>query len=459
MREGAGALRHVPGLKEQPVLANRSFLFLWLAQLTSQSAQNAILFALLVIVTSLTGGARFTSVLVLSFVIPSVLFGVFAGVLVDLWSKRLLLMYTNLARLGLAIGFLVAQDHVWALIGISVFFATASQFFGTTNATTIPSVVPKNQLIAANSLFALAVTGSQLAGMIFLAPILLPTVGATWLFIITACMFGTAVAFSWLMPAIENDDGSPERQWPTVNELRDAAGDYAQTVRRLGRDPVSTLALVHYATGSSLVLLFAVLVPRYMQAVLQIAPDKAVTIFAPVGIGAIIGLRALPIIANRLGKNRTVIAGLCGIVVCLIALGFVEQIAELLERTEHLNPFGEQRAGGLSILVLLTMAFAGPMGLAYALVNAPAQTVLHERAPSDMRGRVFAAQVVLANAAGIFPLVIAGAMADIFGVSVVIFLIAAAMGGIAGLSIYLETKWSLGGRPPPAEVRDATTLQ
>ena len=38
------------------------------------------------------------------------------------------------------------------------------------------------------------------------------------------------------------------------------------------------------------------------------------------------------------------------------------------------------------------MLFAGPLGLTYAMVNAPAQTVLHERAPPEMRGRVFGAQ-------------------------------------------------------------------
>jgi MFS family permease len=201
------------------------------------------------------------------------------------------------------------------------------------------------------------------------------------------------------------------------------------------------------------VLLFAVLVPRYMQAILKVSPDKAVTIFAPVGIGALLGLRALPYVANKLGNNRTVIAGLCGLAVTVIALGLVEPIAHGLKSTEHLNPFGEQRAGGLSILVLLTMAFAGPMGFTYAMVNAPAQTVLHERAPAEMRGRVFAAQVVLANAVGILPLIVAGSVADIFGVSLVLFAIALAMAGIAGLSIYYEAKWSIGTRPPLSSTR------
>ncbi len=443
------AIRHVPPVKPRPVLTNRSFLLLWLAQLISQSAQNAILFTLLVIVTKLTKGSTFTSLLVLSFVVPSIVFGIFSGVIVDLWSKRLLLIYTNLARMLLAVCFLFSRDHVALLILISVFFATSSQFFGTTDAVTVPSVVPKDQLIAANSLFSLAVTGSQLAGMIFLAPILLPTLGEAWLFAVATVMFGVSVLCAYLMPPIREEDDHPDRQWPTFRELRGAAGDYAHTLRTLAKDPVSTLALVHYATGSSLVLLFAVLVPRYMQAILKVSPDKAVTIFAPVGIGAILGLRALPMIAARFGKNRTVIIGMCGLAICVLALGLVDPIARILQHTDNLNPFSGQRAGGLSILVLLTMAFAGPLGFTYALVNAPAQTVLHERAPAEMRGRVFAAQVVLANAVGILPLIVAGSVADIFGVSPVLFAIAAVMAGIAGASIYLETRWSVGIRPPP----------
>jgi uncharacterized membrane protein YuzA (DUF378 family) len=57
--------------------------------------------------------------------------------------------------------------------------------------------------------------------------------------------------------------------------------------------------------------------------------------------------------------------------------------------------------------------------------------------------------VVLANAVGILPLVVAGSVADIFGVTPVLFMIAFALAGVAGLSIYLETKWSAGERPAP----------
>jgi MFS family permease len=443
-------LARPPQHRPRPVLTNRSFFHVWLAHLTSQTAQNAVLFTLLVIVTDLTEGSTFTSVLVLSFVVPSVVFGIFSGVLVDLWSKRLLLIYTNAARMLLVVCFLLARNDVMLIILIAIFFATASQFFGTTSAVTIPSVVQNDQLIAANSMYSLSVTASQLAGMIFLAPIILPTPnGEIWLFAVAAFLFGVSVLAAYFMPPIDDVDAAPDRQWPQLRELRDAAGDYLSTMRTLAKDPVATLALIHYATGSSLVLLFAVLVPRYMQAILGVDPDKAVTIFAPVGVGAIVGQRALPWIVRKVGTNRAVIIGMVGLAFFVFLLAMIEPIATLLERTEQFDPTADQRAGGLSILVLLTMAFAGPLGFTYAMVNAPAQTVLHERAPAEQRGRVFAAQVVLANAVGILPLIVAGSVADIFGVSPVLFAIAAAMATIAGASIYLEAKWSTGVRPPP----------
>jgi len=442
----------LPPQRPRSVLTNRPFMLVWFAQLISQSAQNAILFTLLVLVTDLTDGSTFTSILVLSFVIPSVVFGVFSGVLVDLWSKRLILIYTNLIRAAIAVAFLFVHEDVAMLIILSIFLSTSSQLFSTADAVTVPAIVPRDQLISANSMFSMAVTGSQLAGMIFIAPIVLPAFGPDVLFVLAVIMFLVASGCAYLMPPWEGDDTSPDRRLPKWSEFRSAAGEYTKTMRGLGRDPVSSLALVQYATGSSLVLLFAVLVPRYMQEVLQVEPDKAVTVFAPVGVGAIIGLRAIPLMVARLGKNRTVIAGLCGLVLSVVALGLVEPIASLLARTENFNPFADDaaRIAGLSILVVLTGVFAGPMGVAYAWVNAPAQTVLHERAPADQRGRIFAAQVVLANAIGIIPLIVAGSVADILGVTAVLFAIGTALAVVAGVSIYLEVKWSTGRRPPPA---------
>ena len=80
------------------------------------------------------------------------------------------------------------------------------------------------------------------------------------------------------------------------------------------------------------------------------------------------------------------------------------------------------------------MLIAGPMGFCYALLNAPAQTVLHERAPPEMRGRIFATQVVSANFISLLPLLVIGAATDLVKVPAVLVMIAAVVAGVAFLS-------------------------
>ncbi len=432
---GVGELAEMRQGERAPVLANRRFLVLWLAQVFSQIAQNAILFALLVIVLTETNSTTHTSILVLSYVVPSLVFGMVAGVLVDRWRKRSVLIAANLLRCGAAIAFLFGSDYFWLLLGINAGFSAVGQFFTTAEVASVPFLVPKDQLIAANSLVSLAWTGAQFVGMVFLAPIFLKTYGANSLFVFTALLFLAAAGLVRLLPQVEHEghpNGSQQARF-----LQTAPGELVRALRLIRSDPASLLAMAQLTLSSSLVLLFAVLVPRFMQEVLAVRPDDAVFVFAPTGVGAILGLRLLPWLASRVGKDRLVAFGLIGLTLCLVALGLVENVAAALQRTEHLNPFGSQRLGGLSLLVALTMLIAGPIGLAYAMVNAPAQTVLHERAPPEMRGRIFGAQLALASLVAIVPLLLVGVVADIYGVSLVLLGIAVVVAGMAALSVFL----------------------
>ena len=433
------------------VLANRSFRLVWLAQISSQTAQNAILYTLLILVIELTQKTTSASAVVLAFIVPTVVFGIFSGVLVDRWSKRRLLILTNVGRAATAIAFFFAQDHLWALYTVTVFFASFSQLFTTTNAASIPFMVSRQQLISANSFFALGFTIAQVTGLIFFAPLLLKTAGASPLFITACGTFIVASLLAYLLPYIgPEEEQETDRALPGPAELRGALSEFMKALSVLRSDPLSYLAMAHIATSSTLVLIFAVVVPRYMQAVLDRQPEDAVTVFAPVVVGALVGLRSIPWIVARLGKTRAVALGLFGLAICLTGFGFVETIADGLERTERFNPFGTERIFGQSILVAITIAFAGPMGFSYALLNAPAQTVLHERTPLEMRGRIFASQMVLANGVALFPLVVVGGIADLFGVSRVVIAIGLllAVGGV--VSLYLERRWLQGeGDPPP----------
>ena len=92
-RESDGRRRSVGS-----IWSNRNFLLLWLAQAISQTAQNAIWFGIVVLVQQRSHSSTLLSVAVLTLIIPSVIFGVLAGVYVDRWDKRLVLIATNLIR-------------------------------------------------------------------------------------------------------------------------------------------------------------------------------------------------------------------------------------------------------------------------------------------------------------------------------------------------------------------------
>ncbi|MBD0324409.1 MAG: hypothetical protein ICV72_13640 [Aldersonia sp.] len=180
--------------------------------------------------------------------------------------------------------------------------------------------------------------------------------------------------------------------------------------------------------------------------VLDVSPDNAVFVFAPVGVGAVLGLRALPWLTRVLRKSEIVTIGLFGTAAALIALGSVEFVARALEESgagELINEFDEPRFGTLtlSVLVLLTMVTAVPVGFTYALVNAPAQTVIHERAPADMRGRFFGTQLMLANLASLVVLLLVGVLIDAVGVISVLFLYAPVVLAVALYGVIINRRY------------------
>ncbi len=343
--------------------------------------------------------------------------------------------------------YLLLDRWVPALFLITLCFSTVGQFFTPAESASIPALVGRQQLISANALFQLTLTGSQFLGMVILAPALLKTGGPHLFFgvMVLGYLLATALV-TWLPRGFE-----PEvvRRPVSVRGLaRLVATDIAEVLRSIRHDPLSKLALAQLTVSSSLAMLFGLLVPRFVHDVLDIAPDNAVFVFAPVALGAVAGLRLLPWLTRRLPKQLVVTIGLFGVVLALVALASVELIARALEQAgarEFIDAIGRERprfgTATLSVLVLVTMVFAVPMGFFYALVNAPAQTVIHERAPVTMRGRYLGTQLLLANSASLVLLLAAGAAADALGVTTVLLLDAPVVLAVAlyGLVVQVRT--------------------
>lgn len=414
-------------VRSRALLADGRFFSLWLSQGLSQTAQNALLFSLLVVVLGITGSSIATSLLVLSFILPSIPLGFVVGVLLDRVDKRPVLVITNLIRAGACVGLFFFHGNEWGIYGISLGIASASLFFNPAVVALIPSMIPRERLVQANSFYNFTLTASQLLGMVFIAPMILKTAGPDGVFVTTAAMFVIAAV---LAARVSIADRSQVMKL-TQGTFGSIPTEFRESWRALTSDKYSVLALSQLITSSTLVLLFAILIPRYMKEVLDVPPDSAALVFAPTGIGALVGLRFLPWVARR-GKNRVVVVGLAGIAGCLVLLALVNPIADFWDDAP--GALDMTRLLRISFLQALVMAFALPMGLFYAFLNAPAQTVLHERAPPEMRGRIFATQVVSANFISLIPLLLIGAITDVVNVTVVLLLLAAVVAAMAVIS-------------------------
>ncbi len=422
------------------LLRQPRFATLWLTQGLAQTAQNAILFTLLVLVLKLTGSSAASSVLVLAFILPSIFLGVFVGVMLDRWRKGTILVITNVVRAGACGLYLFFNDDVLAILAISLVFSTSGLFFNPAIVSLIPSLVSRERLVSANSLYNFTLTGSQLAGLVFLAPVILKVGDERAMFVVAGGLFTVAAGLAvWLDTLLEPREIEP-RRGPQFGGILE---EFRKGWRALTSDSASALAMAQLTMGSTLVLLFAILIPRYMEEVLNVSPDNAAFLFAPTGVGALVGLRFIPWF-SRWGKNRAVVIGLVGVAVSLVLLATVRGLTEIMETTP--GPLNPGRFLGLSLLQSLTMLFAAPMGFFYALVNAPAQTVLHERAPPEMRGRIFATQVVSANFISLLPLLVVGGMIDItsvtavlVGVAIFLLLFAYASARVGGMTNGGET--------------------
>ena len=177
------------------VLGNYPFLRLWIAQAVSQTANSMVDFSLLLRVGQtvdyhhVAQANTAVSFVILAFSLPAVVFGPIAGAVADRISRRNLMVITNIARAALVLLFLLVQPNWPVQIAlasyytVSFLFGAVGQFFMPAQGASIPALVPRDQLTAANALFNLTFTATQLLGFAILGPLLAQALGVDMLFI------------------------------------------------------------------------------------------------------------------------------------------------------------------------------------------------------------------------------------------------------------------------------------
>ena len=159
------------------VLRNRRFLALWVAQVVTQVGGNMVLYGLTVQVFSLTRSSTSVSLLILSFLVPAVIFGAVAGVYVDRLDRRLILVTTNAIRAALFLVLLLVLNDIGLILLLMVIISTLTTFFGPAEAAMIPVVVSRKQLLAANSMHIFTLQASFFLGFALLGPLVVNLAG------------------------------------------------------------------------------------------------------------------------------------------------------------------------------------------------------------------------------------------------------------------------------------------
>ena len=411
-----------------PVLSNSQFLILWSGQIFSQLADKIYLVMMIAIVTDLfqlpnQPISRWVSPIMIAFTIPAVLFGSLAGVYVDRWKKKPVLVVSNLLRgllvLTLPPLLIVSQGQSFSravplgfalMLGITFSVSTFTQFFAPAEQAVIPLIVKDKDLLAANSLYtttmmALLIIGfaigeplldiaDNLAGQVGLSA----SLGKEILVGSAYTIAGLILLFLSTGEKLKSFEQGKSHVWADIKD----------GVAYLGQKPRVRNALIQLVILFSIFAALAVLAVSLADRIPQIEADQFGFLLAAAGVGMGASAAFLGDKGQRIDRARLSLIGSFGVAASLTGLSFATNS------------------------LWWALAMTALLGVFAALVGVPMQTTIQSRTPEAMRGKVFGLQNNAVNIALSLPLVLASEAESRFGLPAVILGLAvvSAIGGI-----------------------------
>lgn len=128
----------------------RTFLMIWVGQVFSLLGSELVQFALIWHLTMETGSATALTVAMVFQMLPAILVGPFAGVLIDRWNRRWTMVGADglvaLSTLALAALFAAGLAETWHIYAILLLRATGQVFHRPAMSATTPLMVPEEHL-------------------------------------------------------------------------------------------------------------------------------------------------------------------------------------------------------------------------------------------------------------------------------------------------------------------------
>lgn len=407
------------------VFKNRNFLFLWLGQVFSQFGDRVVFVVFVSIIASLFGASTtLQSCLYVAFTIPAIILTAIAGVFIDKWNKKYTLIITNILRAVLIILLPLFKGTLAGIYALAFLVSCVTQFFVPAEASSIPTLVKKQQLLAANSLFTTTMMGSLIFGFVLGDPLInIFTLNSVHLaisgfFIISACF----LAF------IKYED--KESKFVAHKTFSDFINELKQGFLYIKKNPVIFQAMLKLAALFSIVVMLSILAISISEQKLYpdnpaLGAQKFAYIIAFSGVGMVIGSFMVGKLWRNLNKYFLIYSGFAVIGISLVLLTLISLIPNKLHINIQGYDFGSIHLDTFKLTWRMLYAYiiAVITGFGGALVAIPVQTIIHTSVPEDMRGKVFGVQFTMLSTSSTLPVLIAALGADSIGITKMLILL------------------------------------
>ncbi|MFO8098026.1 MAG: MFS transporter [Salinibacter sp.] len=398
------------------VTGNTHFRRLWIGTVISLLGDWFNTIALYVLVTELTGSPLALGAVFLTKMLPWALSAPLAGVLVDRYNRRRLMIGTDLARALIVLGFLFIDQPaevpwLYALLAAQV---VAGAVFTPAKDAALPNITTPAELLTANALMS-ATWSTMLAVGAALGGLAVDAVGTHAVFWIDSATYLVSAGFIFATVIPQSTESAEASLWRSA--VREIADGW-QHIRQ--RPPIGRIAFAKATwaiAGGGLVYMLALLGDRVAPGALGAGIG---VLFMARGLGTGIG----PILTRRFFQNRRdwpVVIGaaiaLCG--GCYAAVGLL--------------PWTSTTAGIAALCVFVVVGHAASAG------NWVLSTVmLQKRTVDRYRGRVFSTEWLLVMSAESLSILGASTALELGWVE-----LAGAIQLFAGLQIVAGLAWLL----------------
>ena len=400
------------------LLLDSSYLPFVLSVFFSQIAFNMLTIVLIFLVFHLTSSNFSVSVLLFCILIPQILLSFIGGIVADVSNRKQILILGNLLRAAALIILFFNLKSVFIIYLVALIISVISQFYVPAESPLIPSLVNREKLVGANSIFGMGLFGSILIGYVLAGPAI-NTLGRAPVFILLAFIFLLASIFAFLIPS---------EKIKQISEKTRAA-DLKKSIGRELRESSSILVKYREVGDAFFLLIFsqmiifiiATLIPGYAKTILEIpAEDLSIILFAPAAFGMVVSAILIGSFFTKSHKKNLINFGifLSGLVLLLlpftsriIGRGIVHFLNLFLPRLVELNVFN----------FVILLAFLA--GFANALIFVPSQALIQGTVPQDFRSKIYGLLFALIGVFSLVPILIAGGVADLLGVGAVLAII------------------------------------